>query len=106
MGEIPTNSEVLSCIDYVLVDAAKPQEYADILSSLKKNNKNLKTIGFKDTCSIFNFSTNEANNFDYVLGMVQSELIKYDGVRPKWQHDMLRLFAQLYSSFYDIKEVG
>lgn len=106
MGEIPTNSEVLSCIDYVLVDAAKPQEYADILSSLKKNNKNLKTIGFKDTCSIFNFAINEASNFDYVLGMVQSDLIKYDGVRPKWQHDMLRLFAQLYSSFYDIKEVG
>ncbi len=106
MGEIPDDKDVLSCIDYLLVDVAKPQEYADIIDALKKSNRDLKTIGFKDTCSIFNFSSQEAKSFDYVLGMVQSEFIKYDGVRPKWQHDMLRLFAQLYSSFYDIKEVG
>lgn len=106
MGEIPGDKEILSCIDYVLVDVSKTQEFVDIVTSLKKSNKNLKTIGFKDSCSIFNFTAQEAKRFDYVLGMVQSELIKYDGVRPKWQHDMLRLFAQLYSSFYDIKEVG
>lgn len=106
MGEIPENKDILSCIDFVLVDVSKLSEYSDTIENLKKNNPLLKTVGYKDTCSIFNFTAGEAKKFDFVLGMVQGELIKYEGSRPKWQHDMLRLFAQLYSSFYDIKEVG
>lgn len=106
MGELPSNKAFLNCIDYVLVDVSKYSEFADIIQGIKKHNPDLQTIGYKESCSIFNFTSAEAKKFDCVLGLVQNEFIKYEGVRPKWQHDMLRLFAQLYSSFYDIKEVG
>ncbi len=106
LGELVDYPDLLKCVDYILVDSSKLEEHSLVIENLKKNNSNIKTIGYKESNSIFNFTSEEASKFDFVLGAVQNYLIEYEGNRPKWQHDMLRLFAQLYSSLYDIKEVG
>ena len=45
--------------------------------------------------------------FHYLLLMllVYYQLV-YKTQRPRWQHEMLRTFAQLYSSIYDVKEIA
>lgn len=106
MGEIASNDEIFSCIDFLMVDYERSAEFMTVIQALKIKNPNFKTIAFKHHISIFSFTREETKNFDYVLGTVSNFLLSYENVRPKWQHEMLRTFAQLYSSIYDVKEIG
>ncbi len=106
MGEIASNDEILACIDYLMVDFERSAEFMTVIQSLRNKNPLLKTIAFKHHISIFSFNKEETRNFDYVLGTVNNFLLTYENERPKWQHEMLRTFAQLYSSINDVKEIG
>lgn len=106
MGDIASNPEILSCIDFLMVDASRYDEFLPIIESLKRQNEKLEIIGFKQENHIINFTKDEIKPFKYVLGMVENSLIEYDNTRPKWQHEMLRLQAQLYSSIYDSKDIS
>ena len=106
MGDMAKTPEMLNNLDYLLVDNSKASEFFTVIQGLRQKNPNLKSIGFKREVSIFSFTKAEAKNFDLVLGCVQNDLLKYETFRPKWQHEMLRTFAQLYSGIYDVKEVG
>lgn len=106
MGEITRYPEIEECLDFLLVDDEHGFEYLTVIESIKRTNPRIKTIGFKNHVNIFNFTKAECKNYDYVLGVVEIDLIKYDVLRPVWQHEMLRTFAQLYSSLYDVKEIG
>ncbi len=107
MGNIASNEDVLRCLCYLLVDADKYEEYQPVIDSLKKQNPSLELIGYKQDNHIVNFEKSEIKPYKYVLGIIQPDELTYEnGIRPKWQHEMLRTFAQLYSSIYDIKEIG
>lgn len=106
MGEITRIPEIEACLDFLLVDDENGFEYLTVIESLKRTNPKLKTIGFKRHVDIFNFTKAECKTYDYVLGVVEIDLIKYGALRPVWQHEMLRTFAQLYSAIYDVKEIG
>lgn len=106
LGDMAGAPEMLNCLDYLLVDSSRASEYFTVVQNLRQKNPALKTIAFKREVSIFSFTKAEAKNFDFVLGCVQNDFLNYDMLRPKWQHEMLRTFAQLYSGIYDVKEVG
>ncbi|MGN0894514.1 MAG: hypothetical protein ACI4ND_05905 [Succinivibrio sp.] len=106
MGEIASNEEVFNCIDYIICEYEKASEFMTVVQALRLKNPKIKTIAFKKNISIYTFNETEAKNFDYVLGAVQDRLLKYEHLRPKWQHEMLRTLAQLYSSMYDVKEIS
>ncbi|MCR5605505.1 MAG: hypothetical protein K6F69_01640, partial [Treponema sp.] len=88
------------------VETSKLDSNKTNINKVKAANPECKIIGFKNSVAIFNFTKEEALRFDYVLGTVQSDFIDYTDKRPKWQHDALRTFAQLYSSIYDIRDIG
>lgn len=106
MGEVGSDDEVLACIDYLLIDYATAAEFMSIVEQLKKRIPDVKTIGFKREMSVVSFNRTEAKNFDFVLGTVASDNYQYKMERPRWQHEMLRTFAQLFSSIYDYKEIS
>ncbi|MGN0916480.1 MAG: hypothetical protein ACI4NE_09055 [Succinivibrio sp.] len=106
MGDIASNENILKCIDYLVVDSDNSSEFMTVINQLRQKKSDFKTIGFKHYVKLFNFTQTEARNFDMVLGVVQQDSLRYEKERPKWQHEMLRNFAQLYSSLYDIKEMG
>ncbi len=106
MHDIMVDEETLSCMDYILVNVEFYSEFKHIITSIREKYPKVQVIGFKDQVDIFNFSREEAKRFDLVLGTVMLPMLEYMPPRPKWQHDMLRMIAQLYSSIYDIKEIG
>ncbi|MGN1280339.1 MAG: hypothetical protein ACI4UM_00335 [Succinivibrio sp.] len=106
MGEIASNEAVFYCIDYLICDYEKASEFMTVIQALRLKNPEIRTIAYKPNISIYTFNETEAKNFNYVLGAVQDRILKYDHLRPKWQHEMLRTFAQLYSSMYDVKEIS
>ena len=104
MGDVANDREILSCIDFIMVDFEFAAKHLPIVQAYLKINPRIKTIAFKHTLSIYNFTKVEAGMFDLVLGTVELPHFVYNGERPKWQHEMLRFFAQLYSSIYSVKE--
>lgn len=106
MQNIMADEETLSRMEYILVNKDFYPDFKNIIASLRDKYPHLKVIGFKDKIEIFNFTEDEAKEFDLVLGTVMVPMLEYTPPRPKWQHDMLRIIAQLYSSIYDIKEIG
>ena len=106
MGDIASNPDILACIDFLLVDFEREEEFAPIVGSIRQKHSDFKTIAFKHYQSIFTFTKEEAKKYDYVLGTVENYQLVYKTQRPRWQHEMLRTFAQLYSSIYDVKEIA
>lgn len=106
MGDLASNAQILNCIDYLIVECERYEEFLPVIESLKKQNPKIETIAFKQETKILSFEKREVGTFKYVLGTIEIDNLEYQEQRPKWQHEMLRILAQLYSSIYDAKDIS
>ncbi len=102
MGDVGSHQDLLACLDYVFIDNRNYEGLMTAFRGLKTTVPNLKSIGFKGYAE--HFSAVEAARYDLIFGSVELPRLNFP-TRPRWQHVMLRSTAELYSGFYDVKDL-